>query len=300
MSLRIKSIALPTIAKAYRNAFKAGHGGKNSELKQFLSRFLFYICERTNLGAGSPLEITIVSRGKDVTLKLNPRNRQYNTLYFAKYKDGYETLVARSIEHFLPDDGIFLDAGSNWGYFPLLVASNEQFHGKVHAFEPMTETFRDLREVVEQAGISDWVETYQIALGNEIGVTKMIKTRHSGLAHISQTGKGLEVKLSTIDDCGWDRLDVMKVDVEGHELAVFRGAETTLDVCNPVIVFENGTTQDEASLDPLKFLESKGYHFLSPDLTDGKLDFQPFTLEDRHAQPSYMNIVALPEGRTHA
>ncbi len=296
MKIQTKSISLPTIAKAYRNSFKSGHGGENGGLKQFTSRCLFYFCESTGCCSKGHLEIVTDVRGQEKTLRLDPTNRQFSSLYFDIFKDGYEILVARSIDHFLPNDGIFADVGSNWGYFPLLIGANEKFTGRIHAFEPMPGTSKDLQQMVEQAGLEEWVTPYAMAVGNESGSVKMSKPRHSGLAHISKTGEGIDVKLTTIDSFNWDRLDVMKVDVEGHELAVFQGAEATLDKCQTAVIFENGV-DDENALEPILFLEEKNYHFFRPDLVEGKLVFHPFTSKNRDTQPGYLNIVAVPETR---
>ena len=296
MKIQTKSITLPTFAKAYRNGFKSGHGGDNGALKQFASRCLFYFFESTGCCSKGRLEILMDVRGKEVCLRLDPTNRQFNSLYFDIFKGGYENLVARSIKHFLPNDGVFADVGSNWGYFTLLFGANEDFTGKIHAFEPIPGTFKDLREVVEQSGLEQWVTPHHMALGNESGSVKMSKPRHSGLAHISKTGVGIDVKLATIDSFKWDQLDVVKIDVEGHELAVFQGAETTLNRCLPVLIFENGVDEEKA-LEPIQFLEEKNYHFFRPEVTEGKLVFYPFTAKNRDQQPGYLNIVAVPETR---
>jgi len=297
MKLPVKSIHLPILAKAYRGGFKAGHGGGNNAFRQLLSRGLFYFCETTGCCTRQALEVTLDVRGKDVTLQLDPRNRQFSSLYFSKYENGYETLVARSIDFFLPDDGTFADLGSNWGYFPLLIASRRNFIGRIHAFEPMPDTFLDLQQVIEQSGIEKWVSPHCLAVGSESGSVKMRKTRHSGLAHISRDGAGIDVQLTTIDSFNWDRLDVMKVDVEGHELAAFQGSEKTLESCQPVIIFENGIDDGKDSLEPVRYLEERAYHCFRPDCDEGTLHFHAFSSSNRDTQPAYLNIVALPESR---
>ena len=248
-----------------------------------------------------PLEVTLDVRGEEKTIFFNARNRQFRCLYFSHFKEGYEILVARSIDHFLPDEGVLVDAGSNWGYFPLLFASRESFDGKIHAFEPMPETFDDLRLMIEQAGLEEWIKPWQVALADKIGIATMKETRHSGLAHITEGKDGLEVRLGKIDGFGWDRVDVMKVDVEGFELPVFRGSVETLDRCQPVLIFESGIDHGaaEGALEPLRFLEGKGYRLFRPDLDkeNDKLQFYEVKADARSDHPAYMNIVAVPESR---
>jgi FkbM family methyltransferase len=296
MKLAINSVKLPPICRAYRNAFRTGHGGSNSKFGQFLSRGLFYFYEFTGLGTGSHLVVDLEVRRKSVELKLNPRNRQFSAFYFDAFKGGYERLVSLAIERLLPADGVMADVGSNWGYFPLLVASDSEFAGEIHAFEPIPSTYADLVEVVRQAGISEWVKTYDSALGDRTGSARMSLPHHSGLAKID-SGGGTEVALQRLDDFDWEKLDLVKVDVEGFESAVFRGAEQILGRCRPWVIFENGVGEGEENLEPLRILEGFGYVLFEPREESGELTFRSFSSSDAEGLPSYLNIVAAPGER---
>ena len=55
---------------------------------------------------------------------------------------------------------------------------------------------------------------------------------------IAHTNKNIDVELTTIDLLQLDKLDFMKVDVEGYETLVIAGAINTIQKCRPVIVME--------------------------------------------------------------
>lgn len=297
MKLPLTAIRPALVNRLYRGAFRSGHGRERSGLRQGISRALFYLAEAAKFPPGSKLEVDLAVRGQPTTLRLNPWNRQLCPLYFARYAEGYETTVARSIAAFLPDDGVFVDIGSNWGYFPLLFASREAFTGKILAFEPVPSTYADLADLVEQAGLGPWIETRQAAVGREDGAVAMSVPRHSGLAKIDEGGGGVDVPLVRFDSLGLERVDVVKIDVEGHELAVFEGASETLRRLGPVLVFESGVGERKGAQPPLEFLEHLGYRLHRPELVDGDIVFHPFSASERPGMEKYFNVVAWPESR---
>ncbi len=298
MKLPLIEVRLPLLNRCYRGTSRSGHGRKTRGIKQAISRLLFYTLEFTRLGGSRQLEVDLTVRGRPVTLRLNPFNRQFSPFYFHAFKDGYEVTVARSIRHFLPNDGVFVDVGSNWGYFPLLFASQEDFRGKIFAFEPVPSTYEDLRSVIEQAGLGDMVQPYEMAVGAAEGSVTMNLPRHSGLASIDTGGAGaFKVSVTTLDSFEWERVDVIKVDVEGFEVAVFEGAVATLKRCRPMVVFENGLGEGEDNIRPLTFLEAQGYQLHFPSIKGDLVEFEAFRAKDRAGLPDYFNVVAVHSTR---
>lgn len=297
MKLPLASVRPALVNRLYRGAFRSGHGRDHGGLRQMVSRLLFYLVEAMRIPSGGKLEVDLPVRGRSVTLRLNPFNRQFSPLYFAAYAEGYELAVARSLERLLPDDGVFVDVGSNWGYFPLLVASRERFKGTILAFEPVPSTYADLADLVAQAGLGPWIETRQAAVGETDGEVTMSVPRHSGLAKIDTGGAGTRVPLVRLDSLGLERVDVIKIDVEGHELAVLKGAEQTLRRLGPALVFETGVGDPGVDRLPLEFLEGLGYRLHQPEVTGSSIRFHRFRAAERSSMPSYFNVVAWPEDR---
>ena len=90
-------------------------------------------------------------------------------------------------------------------------------------------------------------------------------------------GRGIRVETRTIDSMKLDPPDFVKIDAEGHEAAVLRGAEATLRRFKPFIMFENKLYRQtpERTLEPMRFLADLGYELFVPSLArvDGKTTY---------------------------
>ncbi|MCA9582180.1 MAG: FkbM family methyltransferase, partial [Myxococcales bacterium] len=146
----------------------------------------------------------------------------------------------------LPGDTV-ADIGANFGWYTTLFAQAVGPDGKVLAFEPATRTHAELREHVEMNDLDARVVRIKNGLGKEPGSF----TLHSfpgqghGLSSLSALGES-EVETETIEvvtldsvarERGVGRFDLLKVDVEGAEWDVFRGAGEVLSK-HPLIAVE--------------------------------------------------------------
>lgn len=253
--------ALPWLARTYRAAFRSG-SAESSSLSRFCYRALYYMSHsfRRTPAWG---QITLSVGGFRRSIRFDARNRQFNVLYFDKYKFGYEPDVTALMAHFLPQNGVLFDVGSNWGYFPLLVASQKSFSGKVHAFEPMPTTFRDLTSVIEQAGLCERVTCHELALDDSNGMVSMDCPSHSGLAQVRPQGGRFAVNQCRLDDLNLESPDFIKLDAEGAEESVLNGARRVLRKSRPMVTFENNRESRSAD-STLKLLEALGYQLFCP------------------------------------
>lgn len=153
-------------------------------------------------------------------------------------------LTKMFVDKIRPTD-VCVDVGACWGYYTLLFS---EFAKRVFAFEPHPDSFRILKKNVTwnhcknvsliRAGLSNMMWSGPILL---YGVTQRgSDTLHP--EHIVEHGlkvdKVHKVRLVTLKE-HVVKVDVIKVDVEGHELQVFEGMEY-LFATNPprIIVFE--------------------------------------------------------------
>ena len=213
---------------------------------------------------------------------------------------------------------VFLDVGSNWGYFSVYVASQTDFKGIVHAFEPFPSSFQDLAGLISELDLGGSVSCHPIALGAEEGELAMTNPRHSGLAALDRDAKGPRVPVRTLDSFSLERVDLIKMDLEGFEYDFLRGGEATIANCRPVIVFESDTKQENSSktlsvfndLSYRLFIPRIGIEtepdqietFLLDELDADKLDeyrnyYDPITPESRNEHDGYLNLVAIPGER---
>jgi FkbM family methyltransferase len=147
-----------------------------------------------------------------------------------------------------PPDGTFLDIGANVGlvFIPVLRALGER--GAAVAIEPVPVNFARLQMAVEANRCATSVMLRQVALAAAPGTLTLVKEggeSASGNAVPAAAGDGrpgIEVPVSTldrlVDDLGLNRLDTIKIDVEGWEVEVFRGAHRTLERMRPLVYGE--------------------------------------------------------------
>ena len=146
------------------------------------------------------------------------------------------------------EDSRVLDVGANIG-MTALAFSQICPQGQIAAIEPVPRTFRYLQRNVTEAGARN-LKIFNFALGSSAG-TVLMQGHPSNFAcsfvadnytipasdHFS-----CEVPVKRLDDTfselSLDRLDFMKVDVEGFELEVFAGAREILNTYKPIVFLE--------------------------------------------------------------
>lgn len=137
--------------------------------------------------------------------------------------------------------------------------------GLVHAFEPNRDHSRALRAIAQSFGN---VHFHPFALSDESGSTALhipvVGDRASdGLASLAPpTGahRTIEIERRRLDDLAFERIDFIKCDVEGHELAVFRGGEATLRRLRPPLLVEVEQRHAGADVEAtVAYLEGLGY-----------------------------------------
>jgi|GEM_PF-560821 len=182
----------------------------------------------------------------------------------------YEPDVAALLSIFLKGDVRFADIGANWGYFSVYAATLPAFSGPIDAVEPMPWTHADLESAIQNLILRNRVTTHHIALSSEAGSVSMATedAKHSGIARVvdDATSDATVVPCFALDDSPIAAPDVIKMDVEEHELHVLKGAVRVLNETKPFIIMENWHNHGdpEQSLAPLRFLKEHGYALFRP------------------------------------
>jgi len=129
-----------------------------------------------------------------------------------------------------------LDVGANVGAYTLLFARWVGAEGHVYAFEPATRSRAGLTRHLSMNGLADRVTVRGEAVSSGSGRRRFIDSGTDGGNRIAQPSDAasIDVPAVSIDEfCGALRLtpDVIKIDVEGAELDVLRGARRTIAAC---------------------------------------------------------------------
>lgn len=190
----------------------------------------------------------------------------------ARLRDDRNELAA--IRAALRTDGIAIDVGANRGAYLYWLARWTPA-GRVVAFEPQDELAGYLRQAadllawnhvtIEDVGVSGRPGELDLFIpGGTVTPGASFSRRVPGREPCTSVRKRT-VTLDGYFESG-TRIDVIKVDVEGLELEVFRGAERILEESSPLLVFESENRHLESGsvADVLHFLTERGYdgHFV--------------------------------------
>lgn len=160
----------------------------------------------------------------------------------------FEPATVDALAAIVVEDSQVIDVGANIGFTSIALSALCP-RGKIAAVEPLPRAFALLEENLSTADARN-VSTFNIALGKERCELNM-QGNHDFLAgsfiadkfsvpyadHFSEV-----VPVHPLDDVfptmGLSGLDAMKVDVEGFELDVFEGAQSTLSTYKPLVFME--------------------------------------------------------------
>ncbi|QSZ68030.1 FkbM family methyltransferase [Methanofollis aquaemaris] len=130
---------------------------------------------------------------------------------------------------------IVVDAGACWGETAVWFSRFVGPSGRVHAFEPAGANRRVIERVVEKNDLTSSVVTVPLGLWDQETTLTF-----SGTGRMFRQGGGVggaEVPVTTLDryveETGLDRVDFIKMDIEGAELPALAGAEKSIREFRP-------------------------------------------------------------------
>lgn len=193
---------------------------------------------------------------------------------------------------------VAIDVGANIGIYTLAMARQVGPTGKVFAFEPYIENAGLLEHNVERNGYSNVVTVHRAAVAERSGTARLAVNAHNAGMHRLAAGGSADVETVCLDDLfAGQRVDFVKIDVEGAEVAVLRGMHNIL-AANPdisLLVEYNrsgleafGNTADEM------FAELDGF---TCRLADGADEIDRDTLDHATRWPdAYANLLFVRRG----
>jgi len=226
---------------------------------------------------------------QDLKFKFLPFRAYYR--YRAYKYAKHVTPELNIIKKILDKDKVSLDVGANLGLFTYFLSRASK---KVYAFEPNPYPLRSLKSVIDKN-----VEIIPIALGNS---DKDIKLRipkskkgwtSNGASFVNinlNLGKELNVTMRKIDSLNIENIGLIKIDVEGFEMDVLRGAEKTLRQQKPKLIIENEIVHNDNPFEVFDFMNQLGYQIFYVDkkINLTKLD-KNFNFAKNQIDPSNKN-----------
>ena len=195
----------------------------------------------------------------------------WNVFFFGAYELGLLNLFKKIMENGLSSKGIFVDVGANVGQHSIFLS---RYARRVYSFEPYHKVRRKLEEKIARNDIKN-ITVYPFGLGetneripffepgmSNLGTGSFVSGRHN------QGGSTTELEIAIGDEIilkeNPERVDLIKIDVEGYEKAVIKGFSNTIQKYKPVVVFEYSldTKQSFHDFPSMKRLFPDGYRFL--------------------------------------
>lgn len=162
-----------------------------------------------------------------------------------------------------------MDIGANIGAHTIFFAKQVGPEGRVVAFEPQRQVFQTLCANVTLNGLNN-VLTFHAGAADKTGMATIPVPDYAqdgNFGGISMLGaqNGEPVQVMMLDQVGFGGLSLIKIDVEGMELAVLMGAAKTIETHKPVLYLENDRPDNsQALLSHVLGLGYRVYWHISP------------------------------------
>jgi FkbM family methyltransferase len=263
---------------------------------------LFAYADRT-YGTAEPM-LAPMHLGYEMMLDLRSRTESQ-----AYYSGHYESELIRAACRLIRPGGTAIDVGANIGFWSVPLAQRALSIGaEVVAFEPLVANAERLKQNLAINSVVADVHT--VALSDRNGESTI--TLREDFARGAVTGNAAitiddgqddvwaseQIALTRLDDVGLDsRIDVIKVDVEGHEDHFLRGARKTLERDAPVLFVEwNPSYFDRRGIEASAVVEEA---LLGLDYLCFRRERNQWTTTDRFFSPRRLDDLVLASSNDH-
>lgn len=218
-------------------------------------------------------------RETSVIVKRNYLEYPVSFIFFASLKvsakaerKGIENTLLRNSLKLLKDkvpsgDAVVLDVGANFGYLSMVWANSVAKNGKVFAFEPNVKVFRSFQKSVAENQLESRIKPNNLAVGKENGrITIYTNTTTANILKAEMTQKNASlIEMVTLNsfvkNADLYRCDLVKIDVDGIELEILKGATDLIEHFRPIFIVE--TNEDRRIIE---YFMSFHYQILDMEL----------------------------------
>ena len=197
-----------------------------------------------------------------------PKTRDFQMLFISREQEVKRHLV-------MEENETFVDVGANVGSYSLMVANEYKDTGvKVIAIEAHPENYKALRRNIEYNKFENVIIPINKVVSDYKGLVDLYERSHDGTRVDSEmysvcsdqridtynilhpSGKSLQLECDTVDNIlGSEKVDVIKMDVEGAEVLALKAATKTLERIRKIVVEIHG----DKSEDVKRILRTHGF-----------------------------------------
>jgi FkbM family methyltransferase len=224
-------------------------------------------------------EITIDDFDGDLVIDLRLNEHMQSQIFWYGY---YSRDIVMALDGLLSPGMVVFDVGANIGEISLCAAKRVADGGRVYCFEPMPALYETLTYNLSRNELAH-AHPIRMGVSNKLGMAQIYRsesnfkdgTVHDGLGTLypmnNRTTPAGKIQLTSLDafcqEKQIDRLDLIKIDVEGSELDVLMGGKQTLKRYRPRLIIEVQNQTAEAgganAEDVLSYLEDLDYSFFT-------------------------------------
>lgn len=177
------------------------------------------------------------------------------------------SLINWTTENLIKEDKTFVDIGAHIGTYSWICGRKAKH---TYAFECDPRSFCYLAANVALHNLEEKITLHNVALSDEEKNTLLYKRSEDGggngikiLSDKDASTKKIPVSVKTLDQFGLENIGLIKIDVEGNELEVIKGARETLERNGyPLILFESWGDWKENEGVPAKAIKEELFAYL--------------------------------------
>jgi FkbM family methyltransferase len=183
---------------------------------------------------------------KNILINLNLNDWiQKQIFYFGRYEiEKNETLFWQNI--IKPKQYVF-DIGANIGYYTLQALARVGSEGRVFSFEPVAATFKKLRDninlnnfsnaIIEKLALLDKRDKIELYIADETSIGSSSISMHVNFSGEKEFADAISLDEYVIEK-NINKIDIIKIDVEGCESRVIEGMKNVMNSFKPLILIE--------------------------------------------------------------
>ena len=216
--------------------------------------------------------------------------RLYHRIRCYKYAK-YRNPELKLISSLVTKNQVSIDIGANLGLFTYFMSKASKH---VYAFEPNPYPLENLKHLVDKN-----VTIIPIALGNTNGPTEIRIPHHANgwssngaslAPKTEESGKFISIQSRKLDSLNLENIGLIKIDVEGFEIEVLKGARETLLKNKPAMIIENESVHTKDTNQLFMIMDDLGYEKYICN-SRGELEkIDNFSVEDNQKGVKNLNI----------